>query len=141
MESKDMKSTDKQQPIDGTDEIAAEGRWRARYPQLDAALASGIRAPQITQGFDAAVWRRIQAEHQRLARAVLDASRTARARVSLWMTLINWLGLATAGSAVVWVMGTSVTSPYVLSMVAGGVVLFAGAWQSPPLRRLSRSLF
>mgnify|MGYP003498259222 FL=1 len=108
-----MKSTDKQQPIADADEIAAEARWRARYPQLDAVLACGIRAPQITQGFDAAVWRRIQAEDQRLARAVLDASRTARARVSLWMTLINWLGLATAGSAVVWVMGTSVTSPYV----------------------------
>lgn len=142
--------------MSGTKEIEA---------RLDRSLRNQIRAPQLDQHFDAAVWARIDA-----ARANTPVSRaqiSARAaRASRWLLVSNALGLAATLSVALFFairafggidppslgLGTSVPIPElseetvnrtlaVLGQVLGIVAILFGLSFTSPGRRLRASLF
>ncbi len=63
--------------------------------RIDAALATQVRAPRLDRQFDAAVWRRIEAEANQPARSEAQPSRTGSAAAH-WLRAGNAAGLLVA---------------------------------------------
>lgn len=136
-----MERVDRKQESKGSLDSEAEAQWRARHATLDAALVRAIHAPRLEQSFDAAVWRRIQADDERLAAGVGEPRRSADQRLAFWMTVLNWVGGAVASIAAITVVAPAIDAVVNVALVAGGCALVIGTWQLPSLQRLARALF
>ncbi|MCB1623048.1 MAG: hypothetical protein KDI32_00575 [Pseudomonadales bacterium] len=136
-----MESIDRMDEPTGSDSAADEARWRAEHAALDASLTRMIRAPQVEQAFDAAVWRRIHADDERMVRVADTEMRSASDRFAIWLAALNLTGCAVAGIGAVLAVAPSVHAPNSLSWTVAALALGLGAWQLPPLRDLARRFF
>jgi hypothetical protein len=130
--------------------------WLAQHPALDAALASGIRAPAADADFDREVWARIRTD----AAANSLGSREPHRRFGapLWLSALNIVAMGVVAVIVALVLGAaaqpaeqsarvarallehSPISMRVALIVASGIGLWLGLRGTPWARALGLSL-